>query len=576
MAIDGFRIDTMKHVNDEFWQAFAPEVLDYAAPPGQARVLHVRRGVRHHEVVHVALHHARRGAGGDRLPVPGRRPELRRAAPRTRTACATSSPATTGTRTPTRTSTSCPTFLGNHDMGRIGLFIRQANAGATDAEVLARDRLAHELMYLSRGNPVIYYGDEQGFVGDGGDQLARQDMFPSQVAEYNDDDLIGTDATTAVSNFDTDAPAVPVDRRPVAAHAAPRGAARRRADTPLLVGDVRRLRVLAARSRAPARVRRRAQQLRERADGGRADLHVARLVRPRLRLGRARAEVGLRGPADHHGAAAVGGRVPRGRSRAAQQEGAGHLASAAGRPAPRPRRDRRRRGRQLVLRGHLPRPQGPRELALDRHRRQRALPRVRRRRRSPTGQRGSSTRPSSSTTRATSARAAPARSPSRSRRSRSPRRPTAPTCAAVVLVSADVVPEHADDVVVIERRIGSGPWTRIARDSSSPVYSAIDDISSAHDRYDDLRTARLLNGVVTSAVRTVNVVPAAADHGVRALPAAGRRLRAVPTGGACTCGVTPSGRTCSPHRLGAAVPADRHGRLRRGLRDPARSTTPRR
>ena len=69
-----------------------------------------------------------------------------------------------------------------------------------------RDRLAHELMYLSRGNPVIYYGDEQGFTGDGGDQLARQDMFPSRVAEYNDDDLIGTDATTAESNFDRQHP----------------------------------------------------------------------------------------------------------------------------------------------------------------------------------------------------------------------------------------------------------------------------------------------------------------------------------------------------------------------------------
>ena len=75
-----------------------------------------------------------------------------------------------------------PTFLGNHDMGRIGMFIRQDNAGADDAEVLQRDKLAHELMYFSRGNPVIYYGDEQGFVGDGGDQGARQDMFPSQVA----------------------------------------------------------------------------------------------------------------------------------------------------------------------------------------------------------------------------------------------------------------------------------------------------------------------------------------------------------------------------------------------------------
>jgi glycosidase len=57
-------------------------------------------------------------------------------------------------------------------------------------------------MYFARGTPVIYYGDEQGFVGDGGDKLARQDMFPSLVPEYNDDDLIGTNATTADDNFD--------------------------------------------------------------------------------------------------------------------------------------------------------------------------------------------------------------------------------------------------------------------------------------------------------------------------------------------------------------------------------------
>ena len=57
-------------------------------------------------------------------------------------------------------------------------------------------------MYLVRGMPVVYYGDEQGFTGDGGDQDARQDMMPSQVASYNDDDLIGTTATTAVANFD--------------------------------------------------------------------------------------------------------------------------------------------------------------------------------------------------------------------------------------------------------------------------------------------------------------------------------------------------------------------------------------
>ena len=34
-GVDGFRIDTMKHVNDEFWQAFAPDVLDDARRQGK-------------------------------------------------------------------------------------------------------------------------------------------------------------------------------------------------------------------------------------------------------------------------------------------------------------------------------------------------------------------------------------------------------------------------------------------------------------------------------------------------------------------------------------------------------------
>src|SRR5205085_5061215 len=99
-----------------------------------------------------------------------------------------------------------PTFLGNHGRGRIGMFVRNANPGATEAELLARDRLAHELMYFSRGNPVVYYGDEQGFTGAGGDQDARQTMFASHVADYLDDDQIGTDRTAATDNFVTDHP----------------------------------------------------------------------------------------------------------------------------------------------------------------------------------------------------------------------------------------------------------------------------------------------------------------------------------------------------------------------------------
>lgn len=49
---------------------------------------------------------------------------------------------------------------------------------------------------------MVYYGDEQGFAGDGGDQDAREDMLPSKVAIYNDNKLVGSSATTARSNFD--------------------------------------------------------------------------------------------------------------------------------------------------------------------------------------------------------------------------------------------------------------------------------------------------------------------------------------------------------------------------------------
>ena len=94
-----------------------------------------------------------------------------------------------------------PTFLGNHDMGRIGSFIQAS--GSDDATRLKKDQLAHELMFLTRGQPVVYSGDEQGFTGPGGDKDARQDMFASKTADYLDDDLIGTDRTHAVDNYNT-------------------------------------------------------------------------------------------------------------------------------------------------------------------------------------------------------------------------------------------------------------------------------------------------------------------------------------------------------------------------------------
>jgi glycosidase len=75
-------------------------------------------------------------------------------------------------------------------MGRIGWFVRAAHPKASDDEITRRVILAHAFLMFTRGAPVIYYGDEQGLAGEGGDKDARQDMFASQVAAYSADRLV--------------------------------------------------------------------------------------------------------------------------------------------------------------------------------------------------------------------------------------------------------------------------------------------------------------------------------------------------------------------------------------------------
>ncbi len=93
-----------------------------------------------------------------------------------------------------------PTFLGNHDMGRVGLLLRQRSGD--EATLLRRDLLAHSLLYLLRGTPVVYYGDEVGMMGSGGDKLARQDMFPTRVADWRTEQRVGAAPIGAGSSLD--------------------------------------------------------------------------------------------------------------------------------------------------------------------------------------------------------------------------------------------------------------------------------------------------------------------------------------------------------------------------------------
>jgi hypothetical protein len=83
-----------------------------------------------------------------------------------------------------------PTFLGNHDIGRAALNVLAVGPAA--GGLLKRVLLGYDLLYLLRGAPVVYYGDEVGILGSGGDKAARQDMFPTQVREWQTDPRVGS------------------------------------------------------------------------------------------------------------------------------------------------------------------------------------------------------------------------------------------------------------------------------------------------------------------------------------------------------------------------------------------------
>ena len=198
---DGFRVDTARHVNPEFWTEWVPammaraeaegrptftifgevfdpdpaalarhshedgfpNLLDFAFMDAARKVIAQNRSTEHLKQVFAA----------DQIYKGG--PDAARAN---------------------------PTFLGNHDKGRFAEEVVRLNPDAGEEELMARWRLGHALMLAARGVPTIYAGDEQGFVGDGIDQDAREDMFPSRTAVYNDNDLLGTELTTADENFD--------------------------------------------------------------------------------------------------------------------------------------------------------------------------------------------------------------------------------------------------------------------------------------------------------------------------------------------------------------------------------------
>ncbi|MEU4124379.1 pullulanase-type alpha-1,6-glucosidase [Streptomyces virginiae] len=203
--IDGFRIDTVKHVNTEFWTQWATALDAYAAERGRDDFFMF--GEVYSADTAVTSPYVTRGRLDATLDFP-LQDAIRAYASQGAAASRLGSVLADDYRYTSGKANAYEqvTFLGNHDMGRFGAFLKQDRPGAAEQELLGRYRLANELMFFSRGNPVVYSGDEQGFTGAGGDKDSRQPLFASKVADYLDDDQLGTARTHASDAYDPEHP----------------------------------------------------------------------------------------------------------------------------------------------------------------------------------------------------------------------------------------------------------------------------------------------------------------------------------------------------------------------------------
>jgi glycosidase len=198
--VDGFRVDTAKHVNAAFFDVWTPRILAAAKAAG-VKDFEIFGEVFVSDSVDLSRYVRRRGLPNV-IDFPLQDALVR---------YSSGSAGANGIRIrlrdddyfaePSGQAYTPATFLGNHDIGRTALLI-QDQSQASGAELLARVNLAHSLLYLLRGAPVVYYGDEVGIIGRGGDKEARQDLFPTQVAGWRSDPRVGSPPIGSGSSFD--------------------------------------------------------------------------------------------------------------------------------------------------------------------------------------------------------------------------------------------------------------------------------------------------------------------------------------------------------------------------------------
>nr|WP_255622168.1 pullulanase-type alpha-1,6-glucosidase [Tessaracoccus sp. OS52] len=195
LGIDGFRIDTVKHVNFEFWEEWTAAISDHADATNPDFFMF---GEVYDADPELLAPYVRGTEMDATLDFAFQSSAANFAKGFTTRGLSALFSGDDLYLTDDSSAAALPTFLGNHDMGRIGFFV----SGSGQAQ--DRSVLAHELMYLTRGQPVVYYGDEQGFAGTGGDKAARQSLFASQVESYQNQPLLDGSTLGSQDHYGTD------------------------------------------------------------------------------------------------------------------------------------------------------------------------------------------------------------------------------------------------------------------------------------------------------------------------------------------------------------------------------------
>ena len=200
-GIDGFRIDTARHVNKEFWSAFLPAMRKAAFTQGKNNF--PMWGEIFDTDPRNTSYWMKQASFNEVLDFPMQSVMVNYVNEQDASLLGSYFNNDDFYTTATTSANGIGTFLGNHDMGRIGSFI--VDRTSDPAVALKRDQLAHALLFTIRGIPMVYYGDEFGLTG-GGDKEARQDLFPTAVASWQDQLRIGSAPIGLKSSFDTTNP----------------------------------------------------------------------------------------------------------------------------------------------------------------------------------------------------------------------------------------------------------------------------------------------------------------------------------------------------------------------------------